>query len=112
MIYFLYCDSQVLTDEPFCEIINNCPEIRSICLRERPKITHKTIDALISLAERKPKSDFVHSFGYKPYNYNKRSEQNLDYLEFLTDKKYENVPKNLNIIQYNYDMYKSFEQFI
>ena len=102
MINFCDCDSSLLTDESFCEIINNCPEMRSILMNKRPKITHKTIDALISLAERKPFRHFVYSFGRKSCN------KSDDYLEFLSGKKYENVPKNLNFIPYDRDTTLSF----
>ena len=87
------------TDDEICEIINNCPEITSICFSINPYITHKTIDALISLAEKKPFCYFVHSFGPKPDG----SEEDFDYLEFISNQKYESLPKNLNIIPLTFD---------
>jgi hypothetical protein len=43
-------------------VINNCSEINSIEFKGRPNITHKTIDALIALALRKPRIYFKHRF--------------------------------------------------
>ena len=65
-------------------------------MRAKPNITHKTINALISLTVKKPFCDFVHSFGRKP----DESEERFDYLEFISNKKYENLPKNLEIIAF------------
>ena len=53
-------------------------------------ITQKIIDTLISLAERKPFCHFVHFFGEDI-----ECLQNMDYLEFISNKKYESLPKNL-----------------
>ncbi len=44
-----------ITDSGLIDVINNCPQINSIVFKGRPNITHKTIDALITLALRKPK---------------------------------------------------------
>ena len=87
----------ICTEKGICDIINNCPEIRSIRFDRKPKITETTINALISLAEKKPFCHFIHSFGIKPYY----SKEGFDYLKFLTKKKYTNLPKNLDIIPFN-----------
>ena len=60
-------------------------------------ITYKTIDAMIWLAEKKLFCHFVHSFGPKP----DETEEDFDYLVFLTYTVYQNLPKNLDIIPYN-----------
>jgi hypothetical protein len=51
-----------ITDSGLIHIINNCPQINSIVLNCRPNISHKTIDALIALALRKPRIYFTHHF--------------------------------------------------
>jgi hypothetical protein len=52
----------LITDIGLLNIINNCPQINSIEFYSRPNISHKTIDALIALALRKPKTYFKHHF--------------------------------------------------
>jgi hypothetical protein len=53
-----------ITDSGLIHIINNCPQINSIVFNCRPNISHKTIDALIALASRKPRIYFTHHFKY------------------------------------------------
>jgi hypothetical protein len=53
--------SKSITDEEIINIINNCQEIETIKLFE-VNITHKTIDALIELALKRPHIQFVHQF--------------------------------------------------
>jgi hypothetical protein len=55
----------LITDSGLIDVINNCPQINSIIFNSRTNITHKTIDALIALALRKPRIQFKHKFyGY------------------------------------------------
>jgi hypothetical protein len=51
-----------ITDSGLIDVINNCPQIDSIVFKVRPNISHKTIDALIALALRKPRIRFKHYF--------------------------------------------------
>jgi hypothetical protein len=51
-----------ITDSGLIDIINNCPQINSIVFNGRPNISRKTIDALIALALRKPRTYFTHHF--------------------------------------------------
>jgi hypothetical protein len=51
-----------ITDIGLLNVINNCSQINSIEFYGRPNISHKTIDALIALALRKPKIYFKHRF--------------------------------------------------
>jgi len=51
-----------ITDSGLIDVINNCTQINSIEFKGRPNITHKTIDALIALALRKPRIHFKHRF--------------------------------------------------
>ncbi len=55
-------DSPNITDSGLIDVINNCSQINSIVFNCRPNISHKTIDALIALALRKPDIRFKHSF--------------------------------------------------
>jgi hypothetical protein len=52
----------LITDIGLLNVINNCPKINSIEFYGRPNISHKTIDALIALALRKPNIYFKHRF--------------------------------------------------
>jgi hypothetical protein len=49
-----------IAEEKILNVINNCPQINSIRFERRPNITHKTIDALITLALRKRRIQFNH----------------------------------------------------
>jgi hypothetical protein len=51
-----------ITDIGLLNVINNCPKINSIEFKGRPNISHKTIDALIALALKKPNIYFEHYF--------------------------------------------------
>jgi hypothetical protein len=51
-----------ITDIGLLNVIDNCPKINSIEFYGRPNISHKTIDALIALALRKPNIYFKHNF--------------------------------------------------
>jgi hypothetical protein len=51
-----------ITDIGLLNVINNCPQINSIVFRDRPNISHKTIDALMALALREPFIQFNHYF--------------------------------------------------
>jgi hypothetical protein len=57
-------DFSLITDSGICNVINNCPEIKSIRLSSEPNITHKTIDAFIGLALKKPRICFCINFGH------------------------------------------------
>jgi hypothetical protein len=48
----------LITDIGLLDVINNCPQINLIVFNSRPNISHKTIDALIALALRKPRIQF------------------------------------------------------
>ncbi len=56
--YFL----QNITDFGLMDVINNCPQIKSIVFKDRPNISESTIYALIELALRKPRVQFNHYF--------------------------------------------------
>jgi hypothetical protein len=49
-----------ITDSGVMAIIENCPKINSIRIKVKSNVTHKTIDALIALALRKPRIQFKH----------------------------------------------------
>jgi hypothetical protein len=52
----------LITDTALIDVINNCKQIKWIEFYGKPNITHKTIDALIALALRKPRIHFKHRF--------------------------------------------------
>jgi hypothetical protein len=72
-------DFSLITDSGIFNVINNCPEIKSIRLSSEPNITHKTIDAFIGLALKKPRICFYINFGHHLI------------------ETYESVPNNLRI---------------
>ena len=96
-------DIWYLTDEAICEIINKCPEIRSIRFSDNPGLTDTTIDALIWLAEKKPFCHFVHSFSPKP-DYIR--EEN--YIMFATNREYKTLPENLDLIPFDFKIFSIF----
>jgi hypothetical protein len=51
-----------ITDFGLMDVINNCPQIKSIVFKDRPNISESTIYALIRLALRKPRVQFNHYF--------------------------------------------------
>jgi hypothetical protein len=51
-----------ITDFGLMDVINNCPQIKSIVFKDRPNISESTIYALIRLALRKPRVQFDHYF--------------------------------------------------
>ncbi len=51
-----------ITDSGVCDVITNCPQIKSIKLNTRVNITHNTIKQLIKLALNKPNTQFSHWF--------------------------------------------------
>jgi hypothetical protein len=53
---------ETITDFGLKDIINNCPQIKSIVFKDRPNISESTIYALIRLALRKPRVQFNHYF--------------------------------------------------
>jgi hypothetical protein len=53
--------SKSITDKEIINIVNNCQEIETIKLFEA-NITHKTIDALIELALKRPRIQFINQF--------------------------------------------------
>jgi len=55
-------ESPSITDSGIRHFIDKCPSIQSIDLYRGPNISHKTIDALIALALRKPRIDFYYLF--------------------------------------------------
>ncbi len=61
-IHTVYGNMRFVTDLGLIHVINNCSQINSIVFNCRPNITHKTIDAFIALALRKPHIRFKHSF--------------------------------------------------
>jgi hypothetical protein len=61
-IHTVYGNIRFVTDLGLIDVINNCPQINSIRFERRPDISHKTIDALIALALRKPRIQYNHYF--------------------------------------------------
>jgi hypothetical protein len=51
-----------IAEEKLLNVINNCPQINSIRFEKRTNISHRTIDALIALALRKPRVKYNHCF--------------------------------------------------
>ncbi len=80
----------LVTDSGLNEVINNCEEIKSINFRQRVNITHKTIDALISLALKKPRICFKHYF------YLRKIGQNSD-TNVIDMKSYDSLPHNMKL---------------
>ena len=63
----------------------------------RVNITHKTIDALISLALKKPRICFKHSFNVRKY------EENSD-SDVIDMKSYDSLPQNMKLTVYQNDV--------
>jgi hypothetical protein len=84
-----------LTDKGVCDVIENCPQIKSIQFKERPNLTQKTIEALIALAKRKPRTYFHHILGvsHNYFAHNKDSDYGSEEDMYLSEK----LPKNLVI---------------
>ncbi len=75
-------------DKMISDITNNCKQIKEIKLLNA-NITHKTIDALIGLALKRPRIQFDHQFGV--INKIKNHKKSMIY------KKESDLPNNLNI---------------
>jgi hypothetical protein len=79
-------------DEGMCNLITSCPQIKSIQFFSRPNITHKTIEALIALAIKRPRINFHHLFA----DIDMRSKYN-PYFTVIEIQDYQNLPNNLRI---------------
>ncbi len=80
-----------ITDKGLIHFINNCQNIESIRFNKKPKISYKTIDALIELALNKPRIKFNHKFRRR---YTENGIQIIHGLIVGTTKP---LPNNLNI---------------
>lgn len=80
-----------ITDASICSIIDNCPHIQTISFASRPNITSKTIEALISCANKYPKRDFSFDCGLS-----EAEDENelpvIDLVQFV-----DRIPNNLRI---------------
>jgi hypothetical protein len=56
--------NKLITDLGVCELINTCESIEVIEFYARPNITHKTIEDLIALAEKKSRSNIEFLCGF------------------------------------------------
>jgi hypothetical protein len=83
------CMLPLITDSGLIDVINNCPQISSIDFNFASNITHKTIDALIALALRKPRIQSNHYF----YDYYPLAKDNIIFNLF--DSQEFQLPNNL-----------------
>jgi hypothetical protein len=91
---------EFFADKMISDIINNCTQIKNIKLLNAI-ITHKTIDALIGLALKKPQIQFNHQFGV--ITKKKNHKKSLIY------KNESDLPNNLNItIDFTSNKWKKF----
>lgn len=99
----LYIDNrrhwQTLTDEGLCDLIDNCPQLKSINFRRKPNITEKTVNALIALALRKPRICFKHYLGINYRYFAHYNDSNASKEEIIIDL-CEKLPNNLSIELY------------
>jgi hypothetical protein len=100
-----------LTDIGFCDLIENSLELKSIQINERPNITQTTIKALISLALRKPRTNFNHNLGTS-HIYVCHFDHSNYTIERVFKSFNEILPKNLSIhFCLNYEFAKVFDPF-
>ncbi len=87
-----------IAEEKLLNVINNCPQINSIRFERRPNITHKTIDALIALALRKPRIQYNHYFYEieKEFHFKRNSSRKKKVMTAIDLQTYE-FANNLNI---------------
>jgi hypothetical protein len=84
----LICEMKSITDKGICHIINGCPQIKAI-LFQRTEISYKTIDALIAMALKRPRTQFFCWFGLI-------KKENMHSKHRIYKNK-EDLPKNLII---------------